>query len=131
MDNTRDLPGYKHYVDPASGERPAVMVAFLDLVPDPESAVNGVVFEVDDLAALDERERNYERREARPGVWAYFGTEAARERFERGPTVICRDYYEGVRESFDRLGELARFESSTDTPSVPIRDLRRIDHTGP
>src|SRR3954467_12850461 len=63
MDNTRDLPGYKYYVDPETGERPAVYVTYVDLVKDPYSAVNGVVFEARDLAALDARERNYERRE--------------------------------------------------------------------
>ena len=131
MDNTLDLPGYKHYVDAETGERPAVCVAFLDLVPDPSSAVNGVVFPVADLAALDDRERNYERREVQPGVWAYLGTEAARARFERGPTVVSREYLDGVRESFAALGELTRFEGSTDPPSVPVRDLRRIDHTVP
>ena len=130
MDNTRDLPGYKHYVDAVTGERPAVMVAFLDLVPDPESSVNGVLVHAD-IPCLDDRERNYERREVEPGVWAYFGTPAAHARFDRGPTVICRDYYEGVRASFERLGELALFESSTDPPSVPVRHLRRIDHPNP
>src|SRR3954470_12595542 len=48
MDNAVDLPGYKHYEVPGTGERPAVMVAFLDVAPDPDPAaeVPGVVFEV-------------------------------------------------------------------------------------
>ena len=45
MDNSRDLPGYKYYVDRHSGARPAVHVTFLDLEPDPATAVNGVVFD--------------------------------------------------------------------------------------
>src|SRR3954452_9313466 len=44
MDNSRDLPGYKYYVDPRTGERPRVFVAFLDLAPDPRARVNGVLF---------------------------------------------------------------------------------------
>src|SRR4051794_40170347 len=63
MDNAVDLPGYKHYEVPGTGERPAVLVAFLDVAPDPDPAaeVPGVVFEVteEELAALDQRERNY------------------------------------------------------------------------
>jgi gamma-glutamylcyclotransferase (GGCT)/AIG2-like uncharacterized protein YtfP len=127
MDNTRDLPGYKHYLDPETGERPAIYVAYLDLAPDPKSCVRGVVFPVDapTLEALDQRERNYERREVtvEPSpegrVWAYFGTAAARERFERGraqgTAVVDRDYYERVK------------SGSIERPPVPIRPLTRID----
>src|SRR2546429_319229 len=106
MDNTRDRPGYKHYVAPETGERPALYVAYLDLVPDPETTVNGVVFalDVEPLKALDSRERNYERHEmtqrmepaVEGRVWVYLGTGAARERFERGrasgTAVINRPY---------------------------------------
>jgi gamma-glutamylcyclotransferase (GGCT)/AIG2-like uncharacterized protein YtfP len=137
MDNSRDLPGYKYFVDAGTGERPAVFVTFLDLAPDPESSVNGVLLEVDDhrLAELDARERNYERREvtaavdpAPPGtVWAYFGTAAARARFDQGNAVVSREYLERVREGFEALGELRRFDASTDPPPVPVRDLVRVD----
>jgi hypothetical protein len=122
MDNRVDLPGYKYYVDPRTGERPAVYVAFLDLVPDPDSTVNGVTFSVtdEDLARLDQRERNYERRVVidAPRTYAYFGTEAARARFSTGPTVIARSYFDLVP---------AEFADSTDEPPVPIRDLERVD----
>jgi gamma-glutamylcyclotransferase (GGCT)/AIG2-like uncharacterized protein YtfP len=143
MDNTRDLPGYKYYLDPESGERPAVYVAYLDLAPDPGSSVNGLVFPVDarGLQDLDRRERNYERREVGaqidppPGgrVWAYFGSDAARERFERGRSaataVVEHAYLDGVRDGFARIGarELARFDASTDAPAVPMRALERVD----
>ena len=33
MDNSRDLPGYKYYLDPGTGDRPAGSVAYLDLAP--------------------------------------------------------------------------------------------------
>jgi len=143
MDNTRDLPGYKHYVDPDTGERPALYVAYLDLVPDPESTVNGMVFalDVEPLKALDSRERNYERHEmsqrmepaVEGRVWVYLGTGAARERFERGrasgTAVINRPYLDDVRDGFAQLGpgQLERFDASTDPPPVPIRTLKRID----
>lgn len=139
MDNRRDLPGYKYYVDAATGERPGVFVAFLDLAPDPAATVNGVLLPVEAgaLADLDARERNYKRREVTEHVdppvegrvWAYFGTAAARARFERGEPVVSRAYLELVRERFAQLGpgELHRFDASTDAPPVPTRDLLRID----
>jgi gamma-glutamylcyclotransferase (GGCT)/AIG2-like uncharacterized protein YtfP len=144
MDNSRDLPGYKYYVDAATGARPAVYVTYADLAPDPACAVNGVVFpvEADALAALDERERNYERREVtgrlaatlpEARVWAYFGRPAARERFERGraagTAVVSRAYREGLRDGFAQLGgdELSQFEATTDDPGVPVLDLTRVE----
>jgi gamma-glutamylcyclotransferase (GGCT)/AIG2-like uncharacterized protein YtfP len=143
MDNSLDLPGYKYYVDAATGERPAAFVTFVDLAPDAGSSVNGVVFRVEDgaLPALDARERNYERREvtgelaAEPGgrVWAYFGRPDARERYERGRSegtaVVSRPYRDLLREGFAELGseELARFAASTDDPAVPLGDLTRVD----
>ncbi len=35
MDNAVALPGYKRYLDPATGAHPDVRVAFLALAPDP------------------------------------------------------------------------------------------------
>jgi gamma-glutamylcyclotransferase (GGCT)/AIG2-like uncharacterized protein YtfP len=125
MDNTRDLPGYKYYVDPDTGERPAIYVAYVDLAPDAASFVKGVVFPVDAtlLEALDARERNYERKEVtvepspQGRVWAYFGTADARERLRRGhaggTAVIDREYYETV--------------GAPERPPLPIRPLTRID----
>jgi gamma-glutamyl AIG2-like cyclotransferase len=143
MDNTRDLPGYKHYLDPETGDRPAVYVAYLDLVPDPRTAVNGVVFPVEDAALreLDQRERNYERRDVTAQLdppiggraWTYIGTAAARERLERGrergATVVDRVYFDTVRDGFAQLGpaELERFDASTDSPPAPMTALRRVD----
>jgi hypothetical protein len=143
MDNTRDLPGYKYYVDPETGDRPAVYVAYLDLVPDTRGAVNGLVFPVEAaaLAGLDGRERNYERRDVTLGidpptggrVWAYLGTPEARERFERGrelgAAVVDRAYFDAVRDGFAQIAprELRRFDASTDPPAVPMTLLRRID----
>ena len=85
MDNSVDLPGYKHYVTP-DGERPELMVCYLDIAEQAGAVVNGVALAVgvDELPALDARERNYERCEvtgrldvALDGrVWAYRGARA-------------------------------------------------------
>jgi gamma-glutamylcyclotransferase (GGCT)/AIG2-like uncharacterized protein YtfP len=143
MDNSLDLPGYKYYVDAATGERPAAFVTFVDLAPDAGSSVNGVVFPVEPqaLPVLDDRERNYERRvvtgpfsaELDGRVWAYFGRAEARRRYERGRSartaVVSRPYRDLLREGFAELGtdELARFAASTDDPAAPLRDLIRVD----
>src|SRR3954451_21912489 len=91
MDNRRTLPGYRYFLDAATGERPAVYVAFLDIRERAGAHVNGVVFPAD-LQALDARERNYARVEVTghvrpdPGgpVWAYAGLPEARERCATG-----------------------------------------------
>jgi hypothetical protein len=110
MDNSVDLPGYKYYVD-ERGERPDVKVTFVNIEP-ADASVDGVVIQAD-LDALDIRERNYERREVEPGLWAYVGTDEARARFEEGPSVVSREYLELVPPG--------------EQPGVPIWDLRRVD----
>ena len=136
MDNSRDIPGYKHYETPDGG-RPAVRVCFLDLEPDPGTAVNGVLVPVARPEELDARERNYVRRDvtdlidgARGRVWAYFGSPEARRRRQEGPAVISRGYLEAVEEAFRRLGEPEHrsFLQSTELGVLPVWDLRRVDH---
>ncbi len=139
MDNRRTVPGYKFYVDPSTGERPAVFVAYLDIRPDPEREVNGVALPVTDgaLAALDERERSYERVDVSAlvgldgRVWAYRGRPAARERLEAGrragTAVVARAYLEQVRAGFAALGALEEFDRTTDPRRPPLRDLRRVE----
>lgn len=124
MDNRVELPGYKVYEDPASGERPAVFVAFLDLEDDPGGAVDGVLLDVDDaqLAALDDRERNYDRVEvAVEGggrAWAYRGSVAGRARLAEGlrtgTAVVDAGYLEAVA------------GLPGDAPPCPVRRLRRV-----
>jgi gamma-glutamyl AIG2-like cyclotransferase len=122
MDNRRTIPGYKFYVDAATGERPEVYVAFVCIWPEAGATVEGVVMDVDDLAALDRRERNYDRvdvsahLDADGPVWAYVGSAAGRERFEagcaNGTTVVSADY-------------LARVPG--DPPDLPVLALLRRD----
>jgi cation transport regulator ChaC len=143
MDNTRDIPGYKHYLTP-EGARPGVMVAFLDIAPRPDGLVNGVAIPVDEseLPGLDRRERNYRRVEVGdalgaplPGggpVWAYVGRRSSRERAARGRRegrlVVARGYCERVAEGFEVLGERDTFARLTAPPLVPVADLVLVRH---
>ena len=125
MDNRRTIPGYKFYVDPATGERPAVFVTFVCIWVEPGASVAGVVFEVDDdgLAALDRRERNYDRRDVSAHVdgdgpvWAYLASDAGRSRFAAGRAagiaVVSEEYLARVPE--------------TDPPPLPVLPLLRRD----
>lgn len=125
MDNRELVPGYKVYVDPCTGARPAVEVAFLCITPEPGASVEGLVFPVSDekLAVLDNRERNYVRRDVTQlvdadlggRVWAYVGSVAGRLRLargrRRGTAVVSRGY-------LDKVGV------ATD---LPVRRLLRCD----
>jgi gamma-glutamylcyclotransferase (GGCT)/AIG2-like uncharacterized protein YtfP len=127
MDNRRTIPGYKYYVDPETGERPAVYVAFLSIWPEPGARVEGVALDLDDaaLAALDARERNYDRRDVTAlvepdmgaRVWAYVGSAAARERFAAaraaGKAVVAAEYLALV--------------PAAEPPDLPVRELLRRD----
>jgi hypothetical protein len=141
MDNSVDLPGYKHFVTP-DGDRPAVMVAFLSIAPDAGATVNGVAIPVgaDELPGLDDRERNYVRVDVTDHVdagldgrvWAYTGLDAARERLARGlregRAAIASSYYERVLAGFDALGLRERFERLTAPMPAPIVDLDIVLH---
>lgn len=143
MDNTLDLPGYKHYLSDDGSSRPDAFVTFLNVVAAAGCAVNGVLLTVDDerLAALDRRERNYERIDVAAlldepvdgRVWCYCGSAPARERFEiglaRGTALVDARYRDAVRAGFAALGAeaLAEFDASTDAPGCPIEPLTRVD----
>ena len=143
MDNRRDIPGYKYYVDEATGERPEVYVTYLNIWEDEGAQLNGLVFPVDPetLLTLDDRERNYERRDVTGNVdadfggrvWASVGTPAARERYETGraagTAVVSAPYEDKVRKDFSSFGQawLAQFEATTEERTVPLRHLRRIE----
>jgi hypothetical protein len=139
MDNTRTIPGYKVYVD-GRGSRPDVCVAFLDVRQEPGASVNGVCVPVDaeQLAALDERERNYERVDVTGCVepclgrtWAYVGRADSRHRLSRavaaGRCVVARRYLEVVEAGFRAVGGWEEFLSTTAGFHPPVRELFRVD----
>ena len=125
MDNRETIPGYKFYVDPATGERPPVHVAYLSITPHPGEHVDGYAFLVTDeqLAVLDERERNYDRHDVSAHcdlegrVWAYIGSAAGRRRLDegrrQGTAVVSLGYLESVRRVV--------------SPDLPVRRLLRRD----
>lgn len=144
MDNSRNLPGYKHYTDLA-GERPSVFVCFLDIVlaDGPGPFVNGLCLPVDDarLQALDDRERNYDRVDVSQRVdtggarvWAYVGSRAARMRmrFAVGArrAVVDAGYLRAVADGFRALGgdEYATAAPSLSPGLLPVVELVRHDH---
>lgn len=144
MDNRIDLPGYKWYRR-ADGSRPAIFVAFLDVVAAAGGSVNGVCTPVadDELARLDARERNYVRVDvtahvagARGRVWAYVGSAEGRDRRRAGEVTgriaIARAYAQDVEAAFARLGpaELDGYRASTEAPPFPLLDLARVDLPG-
>jgi dephospho-CoA kinase len=143
MDNTVEVPGYKVYALP-DWTRPRLAVAFLDLEEARGADVEGALLAVDavQLAALDARERQYERIDvtalvdpAPDGtVWAYLGRTPGRARVAAGragtaKVAIQRSYVELVETAFAAWGEdaLARFRASTEPPPFPVLDLTRID----
>ncbi len=144
-DNARAIHGYKMYLRRSDGSRPAVFVAFLDLVPHPEGWVNGVCRPVThgELELLDARERNYDRvdvtasLDSAPGrVWAYVGSAEGRERLRRGreagTAVVSRDYERKVHAGFRALGplEYESFLASSSLEGLPVWDLERVDLPG-
>ena len=143
MDNSRDLPGYKFYRLRADGSRPAIAVAFLDIEPDPASAVTGICMPAGerDLAALDRRERNYERVDVSgaleggpPGqVWTYPGSQAGRARLREGVAAgraaVSRDYLAAVLAGLASVApdELDGIERSLRSAGLAVLDLDRVD----
>jgi hypothetical protein len=142
MNNREEFPSRKHFVDPETGQPPRVRVAFLDIEEEAGATVNGVAIPVDEarLAAIDLRERRYERVEVSAAfepalgatVFAYLGRPDARERAgpdaSDAPIVISDEYLERVRRAFDSLGPgaLAEFDRTTEPPPFPTRALEQV-----
>jgi cation transport regulator ChaC len=143
MDNTLTLASYKLYLSAADSSRPAVFVTFLNLIPDDGRHVSGVLFAVnaEELAALDQRERNYDRRDVtglideHPAgrVWTYIGKPEAEQRFalgaREGRAVIDKAYLESVRAGFQLIAAdaLEEFDATTDPHGCPVLELRRVE----
>lgn len=142
MDNAAGGQGGKHFIDPATGERPAIQIAWLNVEAVAGAACNGLAVPVDAalLADLDRREASYGRVEigaalepsAPLPVWTYIGTERARALYEeahaRGTAVVSRAYSDAVRAAFAGVGAdaLAAYEASTVPPEAPLRDLHFV-----
>lgn len=156
MNNWEGGEDAKHWLDRATGERPRIRVAYLDLREQEGSSVNGLALPVDAdrLAELDVREINYERVEVtdafeptpaaehsaatgpatdRPmRVFVYVGLPTARERYRQGVAednvFVAGDYASSVRRAFEGLGQDAvpEFERTTDPSPFPERDLRVV-----
>lgn len=137
MNNWETGEADKYFVDPASGAKPRIKVAYLDIEA-AEETVNGLAIPVDParLAELDAREVNYARVDVsasfRPSlavrVFVYLGTEDARARCrpEPGANVhVSRDYVRRVRDGFAALGpeQLEEYERTTVPPPFSELDL--------
>ena len=137
MNNWETSDAQKHFLDPESGLKPRVAVAYLDIEEAAGEAVNGLAIPVDAdrLAELDRREGNYRRLDVSAAfepaiahtVFAFRGTEAARARAaENGePIYVSRQYAERVRRAFVALGpdQLAEYERTTEPPPFAEREL--------
>jgi cation transport regulator ChaC len=145
MDNTKDIPGYKFYRDPETGERPDCVVTFLNIERYDASVVNGVAFEVprEAISHFDRRERNYERIDVtsafshrfkgRVRVWAYIAREDGLERYVNGvlnsKAVVDGRYVDEIERAFREQGEKAYqyYDASTERPTIQSRSLERND----
>ena len=142
MDNWDSANDHKYFVDPRTGERPRLRVAYLDIEASEDHTVNGLALPVDAtrLGVLDAREVNYARIDvsaafeptlAQP-VFTYVGTDAARERRRQGAAdgdvFVSRDYFAAVRRAFEQLdaGALAEFDRTTEPLPFPERNLKLI-----
>ncbi len=142
-DNAAGRADKPHYVDPGTGERPALFVVAVNIRPAPGAAVNGLAFQVmrAQRDRIDRREFNYDRINAAElvdpplegPVWTYRGSQAAHARYRAGVAagraVVSRRYHRIVEGAFASLGEaaLAEYRASTDPPAVPFADLHRTD----
>jgi gamma-glutamyl AIG2-like cyclotransferase len=142
-DNSEVIAGYKRYRLSGDSLYPNVYVAFLDIVEDPGTVINGVLAPVDPeaLADLDRRERNYDRIDVTAAidsppdgrVWAYAGSPDGRDRLQAGivagTAVVQRSYLDHVCAGFRRLGdpEYDHFVATTELDSLPLADLERVD----
>jgi len=137
MDNSRTLPGYKHYLDATTGARPEVFVAFANIETG-EGGVSGILFEVDDrmLGVFDSRERNYRRADVTARfsepiegtVWTYVGSPEANARFrhglEKNALVADKVYVDAIEAAYARAGLPY---TSTLPQHIPLVELVRVD----
>jgi cation transport regulator ChaC len=139
MDNALTLPGYKYYLDPATGARPPVYVAFLNIeTAGAGTDVAGILFEVDAAAlkVLDARERNYDRVDVTPSisaavdgtVWSYVGHAQAAARYRQGLARRALVIEEAYRHAVTRAFAQAQLPYADELPfAVRSVALTRVD----
>ena len=142
MDNSKQIKGYKYYVNPIDLQQPDVFVTFLNVQESPDHAVKGILFEVsqEELLLFDQRERQYSRKditdlldiEIDGNAWVYTGLPDSMKRFEKAfennRAVISQAYQELVNSAYQSLGEddLTEFVNSTVNPGLPAVNLKLI-----
>lgn len=139
MNNSIDLPNYKYYRDSYTRERINAFVTFLNIRPNLNVNISGILFRVTDaeLNNLDSRERNYRRInitqqlniQLQGNAWTYIGLSEAEQRYQTGlaqnKAIIARSYFDTVKNAYLSLGsqEYAEYIATTDKPAVSIMDL--------
>lgn len=114
------------------------VIVFLSIEHTPGASCGGTVFAVDDteLAALDRRERYYDRVDVTAHVsvvspalagctiQTYLPRREAIERYQNGRAngvaAVEQRYVDLVRNAFDRRGGLATYTATTPLPDVPV-----------
>jgi Gamma-glutamyl cyclotransferase, AIG2-like len=137
------------YLDPKTGERPRVQVLFLNLEPNANASVNGVVIKVTggDLLELDKREANYDRvivtadvRAASGGmpdgglpdvIWTYVGKKERVEKARRAIIMksarIRQEYLDTVFDAFSTQDLVDDLTKTIEPPPADIVSLTRIE----
>ena len=142
MDNSKQIKGYKYYVNPTDLKQPDVFVTFLNVQESPEYAVKGILFKVssEELILFDQRERQYSRKditdlldiEIEGIAWVYTGLPDSMKRFEEAfennQAVISQAYQELVHSAYQSLSDddLAEFVDSTVNSGLPAMNLKLI-----
>ena len=141
MDNNVNLPQYKYYCDRQTKNRLDCYVTFLNICPNPQQNVLGILFSVfnKELQELDLRERNYQRIDitkqldlpVRGNIWTYIGLPEAEQRYKKGlaqnKAVIWRDYFNSVQNAYRASGnkEFANYIATAEQPTIPIIKLEK------
>ena len=138
MDNARDLPGYKGYLTP-DGERPEVMVAFLDIAPHGGGLVDAPRSRSSRPSCRTSTAGSATTAASRSptastpafpavgtsGVRGCARRASGRARPREGRLVVSRGYYERVPEGFAAIGERARVSRLTGPLMAPVAVLVR------
>jgi hypothetical protein len=133
MDNMASIPGYKFYVDSASGERPDIAVTFLNIQRAQGATLTALAIPASEsmIQHLDERERNYDRIEVAERMYIYIGKKEGCARFAAGSqankAAISMRYYNKVASGYEAHGKSSIFEPAA-CPAIQRLDLelRRV-----